>query len=342
MKTSLQSSLTKEQKRIIARSRARRRMENGWLLSILGHGFVLAVIAIFSSAEWSQSPQSSFAWKVRLVQAKSVQLPEHTPPPEQQQVLKSIVEAAPPPQPLAQVKRGTEHRLRELQARMAKQGPVQTRSVRPNMIRASSSQSPPLRQTTQLTPRTSQHEESDVTADLLASVPNRSLPRFSQLRPAYLDKPHSNSHTTSGKAMWQEGVQHTLHKKHDFSVNGREMIASAAERQILDEAPRHAAQLQEEDFGWLTTALNKKVQGLKRYPYQAKLRSMEGKVVLRATVKKNGVLSTLTVESPSGHRLLDQDALETVKKAFPLTLKHNINRSYIVLLLPITYALKTL
>ncbi len=94
------------------------------------------------------------------------------------------------------------------------------------------------------------------------------------------------------------------------------------------------------DFGWLTQALWRKIEQLKRYPHQARINRMEGTVVVRAVIRQDGYFSELTMETSSGHEVLDQDAIELLRKASPVTLKHELGRPELTIRIPINYKLE--
>jgi len=54
---------------------------------------------------------------------------------------------------------------------------------------------------------------------------------------------------------------------------------------------------------------------LRRYPAQAMERGWEGRVEIRVTVRPDGVIESAIVKRPSGYRVLDDQALEMVKRA---------------------------
>jgi protein TonB len=70
----------------------------------------------------------------------------------------------------------------------------------------------------------------------------------------------------------------------------------------------------------------------------ARLNGLEGRVVLRITVKENGEL-IVAIMTSSGHDVLDQDAVEQVKRLSPLPLPQPLGRAQQVLNLPIIYSL---
>jgi protein TonB len=93
------------------------------------------------------------------------------------------------------------------------------------------------------------------------------------------------------------------------------------------------------DYGWLRDLLWKRIEELKRYPAQAKFNHWEGKVVVQAVIKADGTVGDVRVAESSGHALLDEEALVVMRKASPLTLKHQLEKSQITILVPISYRL---
>jgi protein TonB len=57
----------------------------------------------------------------------------------------------------------------------------------------------------------------------------------------------------------------------------------------------------------------------KRYPAQAMDKGWQGKVEIRLVVGANGMIQSSLVKASSGHEILDNQALDMVKKAKPLT-----------------------
>ncbi|MDA2911684.1 energy transducer TonB [Nitrospiraceae bacterium AH_259_D15_M11_P09] len=94
------------------------------------------------------------------------------------------------------------------------------------------------------------------------------------------------------------------------------------------------------DYGWLADALYRKIDHLKRYPSIARLNHWEGRVLLRAAVRADGQLVDLDVAESSGHPVLDQDALEIMRRASPLELKHALGKPQVVVNVPVSYTLR--
>jgi protein TonB len=93
------------------------------------------------------------------------------------------------------------------------------------------------------------------------------------------------------------------------------------------------------DHRWLAESLWRRVAELKRYPASARLNGQEGKVILKAIIRSDGHLAQVSVQKSSGHHILDSAAMEAVKLACPLHMKHAISKPEIVVSLPIVYSL---
>jgi protein TonB len=60
-----------------------------------------------------------------------------------------------------------------------------------------------------------------------------------------------------------------------------------------------------------------RIASAKRYPYSARRAGMEGKVVVRFTISRDGELISVSVVQPCEYSLLNSDALEWVRRAAP-------------------------
>jgi periplasmic protein TonB len=98
-------------------------------------------------------------------------------------------------------------------------------------------------------------------------------------------------------------------------------------------------QVSRADYGWLADALWNRVEKGKRYPQQARLNQWEGKVVVRAVIREDGALVGLDVARSSGHSVLDEDAMASVRQAFPLRLPRSLGKTQVALQIPISYQL---
>ena len=93
------------------------------------------------------------------------------------------------------------------------------------------------------------------------------------------------------------------------------------------------------EFSWLMNMLWGRVMELKRYPHEARMNRWEGRVVVRVVLNGQGHLLDAAIATGSGHDVLDQAALEIIKRACPLSLPHALGRSQVVLRVPIQYRL---
>jgi protein TonB len=94
------------------------------------------------------------------------------------------------------------------------------------------------------------------------------------------------------------------------------------------------------DYGWLRDTLWSRIEELKRYPRMARENRWEGRVVVQAVIKADGTVGALSVAESSGHALLDEEALVVMRKASPLTMKHQWGKAQITILVPISYRLE--
>lgn len=93
------------------------------------------------------------------------------------------------------------------------------------------------------------------------------------------------------------------------------------------------------DYAWLAESLGRRIAALTRYPSSARLNGWEGRVVLKAIIRADGHLLHVTVHRSSGHEALDRAALETIKLACPLHMKHALNSAEVAVYVPIVYSL---
>jgi protein TonB len=114
----------------------------------------------------------------------------------------------------------------------------------------------------------------------------------------------------------------------------------SAEQMVASAAPFKAAPATKADYGWLMRALQGRIDELKNYPVMARMNRWEGRVVLRAVIKDDGQVLMVNVQESSGRLILDNDAMETLKKASPLKLDHPLGKPQVAILMPISYSLR--
>ncbi|MDH4326960.1 MAG: TonB family protein [Nitrospira sp.] len=79
----------------------------------------------------------------------------------------------------------------------------------------------------------------------------------------------------------------------------------------------------------------------KRYPVMLRTEGIQGKVILSALLHEDGTLSDVRVAKTSGNAMLDQVAVEDVKKGPPISLSHPLDRPHMPVKFSIIYDLKT-
>lgn len=134
-----------------------------------------------------------------------------------------------------------------------------------------------------------------------------------------------------------EPTQHTLPTA---STHEQDVIQSAREQPDAVTTPARSVPAPRPDYGWLMHALRRRIEQLKRYPSKARLNRWEGIVVVQAVIRADGQVADLIMEQSSGHDELDQDALELVRRASPIPLKHELGKPEITIRIPIRYKLE--
>ena len=105
------------------------------------------------------------------------------------------------------------------------------------------------------------------------------------------------------------------------------------------ESPAMVTAKTKADYSWLTQELLSRLERSKRYPYAARMNRWEGRVVVQAVVRNDGQVVSLEIAESSGHAILDNDAMELIRKISPLHLKHPLGQTQVALLVPVGYSL---
>jgi len=96
------------------------------------------------------------------------------------------------------------------------------------------------------------------------------------------------------------------------------------------------------DYGWLADLMARWIENLdKRYPAMLRTEGIQGKVTLTALLHEDGMLSDVRVAKSSGNAMLDQVAVEDVRKGPPVTLSRPLERPPMPVKFSIIYDLKT-
>ncbi|HSE59725.1 MAG TPA: TonB family protein [Nitrospiraceae bacterium] len=177
-----------------------------------------------------------------------------------------------------------------------------------------------------------------VTESVVAAVPTR--PVVSQQiveAPATqaIEAPPVSTPTISEVAQTAPVVQ-----QQPSPVQEAKLLPQGGEPTETKQVPVRSAPATKADYGWLVEALWGRVEQLKHYPHLARLNRWEGKVILRAVIKDDGELLSVDIVSSSGHAILDKDAVEILRKASPLHLKHPLGKPQVMVQVPISYSLR--
>jgi protein TonB len=93
------------------------------------------------------------------------------------------------------------------------------------------------------------------------------------------------------------------------------------------------------DYGWLSEAILRRVEELKRYPTSARVDRAEGRVVVKAVINEDGSIGEVEVFQSSGHPGLDKAAVETMRQAAPFQLPRPLGQPRMTIKIPMSYRL---
>ena len=296
----------------------------GWLVSVLLHGTV-AFAAILLVKQIQLAPQDEpFKWNVAMVSttqpvqptasspnqapAPSVRSTTSVPSPHVQQT--APAQTLPSPQPLAQQ---TTPSISERTVT-----PVVTEPPAPTPPQPTApSQSPPY--TTQPT-EPIRHE---TVAPMVAEATSIVKPAEASVAVSA----ESDTQTTPSSAP-SAILGHTAQS--DQAPAPTQMAA-------ISSAPMNAPTTR--DYGWLSEAILRRVEELKRYPASARVDRAEGKVVVTAVINEDGSIGEVEVFQSSGHPGLDKAAVETMQEAAPFHLPRPLGQPRMTIKIPMSYRL---
>ncbi len=333
----------------------------GWLLSVVMHVSLIAA-AMIALSDLHLAPQSEpFRWDVALLGAAPSTSTDHasgvqgTAPSDAVAPDASPSAASPPPAVPA--------RAEPVEAGFTHAG-ADTRSAPAPRRERSTSQSSSGDQTPQAFPptpaqhspkpeltavanaTTAQAPEAGITAHERVAKREQSetpsdserTPQVTQLStPAQRDAAVTQPASETREDVRHEPVQQsaappsTRRPEPASSHPGTSAEQPATAQHDMVEAKAHLASQGKPDYGWLGQMLASQFQAAFKYPPDARLLRLEGRVVLRVTVKETGEL-IVEVQESSGHQTLDQAAIEAYRRLSPIKLDHPLGRSHVRLL----------
>ncbi len=294
-----------------------------WSFSLALHGIGLGA-ALVLAAEFSVIPREHpFRWEVSIVSAPADQTVTSDVP--NQATASSAPAAIAHPEAAPRRVMTPTHPARTVMAPVAKKAVTSDKDTLP-----SHEDEPPASHPTPLHAATL-HK---VLTDLEQPVPNPGSDTLSNSSAsdwpvpaaaiADLPPPPIETAVLSNLAM-EPAVPETLRLVNRPAPQAREAVVSRASLP---------------DYAWLAQMLFAEVEQAKRYPTVAKRQRWQGSVLLQARVHDDGRLSDIAVVEPSGHDILDLDAITLLERTSPVSLKYPLGQPYVVVHIPIGYRLE--
>jgi len=288
---------------------------HGWMVSMFCH--LLGVgCAVLMMAEIDKPVlPTPFQWEVAVVEAPSLAPPSLVEParvPPEPQPVKRVVE----PQPLVPPPVPVQQTVREVARAVEAVEPVQ--QVAPEVVtQAEASIDRPMTQSV---------ESQAVSTSQEAVVEQRASQVAVAARVA-------RTQPTEMPALIEAALQTVERESPPVETASPAIEHRVVHQRLVQHREVHA------DYGWLSDALWRRIEELKRYPAQAKINHWEGKVVVEAVIRDDGEVIGLSIAESSGRAVLDQEAMAVMKKASPLALKHPLGKPRVTIFVPISYRL---
>ena len=313
-----------------------RLQRHGWICSMAFHAIMGTCAVALLSGLRMPLVSEQFKWNVAMVEAPKTQVdrfPESKPKPKPTSSKPQVVKSQPaPPQPVIEtVQQKVVQPVQNVPQVVQRQVTTlnQTASVVTQRIRQSETSKPVATTTTR---EAAVHEAQVVTARTPVIQETAAEPVV-QRAGGESGEPVVQSQQTPSRHTSETMVERTAT---DFE--GRP--AAQSQQAFVEQAQARSLPATKSDYGWLMKALLGRVDQLKNYPYMARINHWEGKVVLRAVIRDDGQVLMVDVHESSGRSILDNDAIETLRKASPLKLEHPLGKPQVAILMPISYSLR--
>ena len=271
----------------------------GWLVSVLLHGTV-ALAAFLLVKQIQLAPQDKlFKWNIAMVSPTQPAQPTTSPPNQAQ--APSVPSTTSVPSPHVQ-----------------QTAPAQTRpSPRPLAQLTTPSQS--AAQTTQPAEPIRHETVEPMVAEATPIVKQAEAPMAVSAESAAQTAPSS-----APSAIVEQTAQ-------------SDQAPAPTQMAAISPAPTNAPT--KLDYGWLSEAILRRVEELKRYPASARVDRAEGKVVVKAVIDEDGNIGEVEVFQSSGHPSLDKAAIETLRQAAPFQLPRPLGQPRMTIKIPMSYRL---
>ena len=293
----------------------------GWLVSLTLHGLSLGT-ALVLAAEFSILPEPRpFRWEVTMVSAPALQ-----------------PVAADVPTPFSASSFAPSVLPRDRSPRQSRPNTANTEAARPPKAR-SGIVSPAQDGFT----RPQATENRSVAVDSASSAPHTSSADLPPDEPVY-EAPQTTRVdlpvTTTGPSEVAPPAVDATEQSATTSVPSTPESIRLVNRPTPRAREATVSRVLHADYGWLAEMLFRKVEQSKRYPTFAKSRRWQGDVMLQAMIHEDGSISDITIVTPSGHSILDLDAVALLEQASPVQLKYPLGQSHVVVHIPIGYRLE--
>ena len=273
----------------------------GWLISVLFHGTV-ALIAILLIKHVQLAPQEdAFKWNVAMVSpAQPVQPATSSSTQAPARSAPSTTSTSSPP-----LQRGT---------------PTQT-------LRQQAAPSPPQPTTPSPSAAHTVQPAEPIRHEVIAPIATETAPG-PKTDDSSTAVSASTDAVTGPSSAQSTAVEQTPQSEH-----------TSAQTQMAAISPAPSVVPAKRDYSWLSEAILRRMEELKRYPAPARIDRAEGKVVIKAVIDENGSITDVGVFQSSGYPALDEAAVETMRQAAPFHLAHPLGQPRMTIKIPMSYRL---
>ena len=122
-------------------------------------------------------------------------------------------------------------------------------------------------------------------------------------------------------------------------LSEKSVPAASSAAQVAALTPPGSNRPARADYGWLSEAILRRVEELKRYPAEARVDRAEGKVVVKAVINEDGSVDDVEIFQSSGSTTLDKAAVDLMQRAAPFSLPHALGRPRVTIKIPMNYRL---
>lgn len=301
---------------------------SGWIISLCLHGTAVFLAGLFVAKVGLAPPASSFHWDVTVVTpspapstlSPTIEKPQSVRHPSRIRTPRTPI---PPPQ----------------SATPALERSTESLSTSQSMIHEPQTSATALPPPPQDIAQTPQRPVMPPLPEALEASPAQpsTEPSSTSTSPSHkeIDQQHASisSPPSDHEPITQSSPSLTTVPQPPEPTSAPTSTAALAPSTSHISAPKKA------DYGWLAGILLPRIEALKQYPVDARLKQVEGRVVVRVVIQEDGKIVSAIVAKSSGHDTLDQAALETIRKVSPITLTQPLEQSPVTLHIPIRYQL---